>query len=340
MKLIGNRKQNPLISVIIPVYNVERYLGGCLDGVVNQTYTNLEILCIDDGSIDSSSEILAKFAGRDKRLRVFSQKNSGVAIARNVGLDLVSGEYISFLDADDIYETSLYEDVLPEALKARADICVYRSDQFFDDFTNRLSNEWAFNESLIPNKRVFSLKDVPRHAFSVFNGYLWDKLFKAEFVKKHQLQFHATRAASDARFVHMALAVAKRISTVRKVLAHHRKDRAGALTKDQERDYRSFYLSYTGLRDDLRAAGLFERFEQAWLNRVLHTGLWYLISDNGAVNEEFFTLLKESWLNDFGLSDKDESYFMSSDIYRRLEQIKSLSYDEFSKIVQYAANQK
>ena len=329
MGLFSKKKRTPLISVIIPVYNVEDYLRECLDGVVGQSYSNLEILCIDDGSTDSSPAILAEYAERDKRIKVIRKENGGVANARNTGLDNVSGAYISFLDADDIYETTLYEKVLRQAMKTKADICVFQSDRFIDDFSIRLYNAFAFAEHLFPEKEVFSLSDIPRHAFSVFNGYVWDKLFKADFVNGRRIRFHPIKASSDARFVHFALAVSGRISVVKEILAHHRKDRVGALT--QKKDYQSFYSSYTGLRDDLKAEGIWERFEQSWQNRVLHTSLWYLIASDGSINREFFQLLKDSWLEGLGLLGKEESYYMKPEYPECMEHIKNDTYEEFIK---------
>ena len=327
--LSWKKKQPPVISVIVPVYNVEGYLRECLDSVVGQSYTGLEILCIDDGSTDGSPGILAEYAEQDKRIKVVRQENGGVASARNAGLSIASGEYISFLDADDFFEPSLYGLMLHRAIKTKADICICQSDSIYDGSSERVFNNYAFVESLIPKKRVFSLLDIPQHAFSAFNGYLWDKLFRADFIERHHFWFYPTKASSDARFVHLAMATAKSISTVPKILVHHRKYRAGALTR--EKDYHSFYLSYNGLREDLKAAGLWERFEQPWSNRVLHTGLWYMISQDGAINREYFALLKDSWLEELGLWDKDESAFQSAEAYRCLQHIKEQPYEEFCK---------
>ena len=96
--------ENPLISVIIPVYNVEQYLDECLNSVINQTYTNLEIILIDDGSTDKSGKICDEFAKRDNRIKVIHQKNKGVSVARNNALDIASGEFITFVDSDDTIE--------------------------------------------------------------------------------------------------------------------------------------------------------------------------------------------------------------------------------------------
>lgn len=116
------------ISVIIPVYNSERYLEKCLSSVIAQTYHDLEILCIDDGSTDNSSKILQMYAARDPRINVFSQKNSGVSAARNRGLELATGEWISFVDSDDELELDMYEILISLAIEHNADIahCGYK----------------------------------------------------------------------------------------------------------------------------------------------------------------------------------------------------------------------
>ena len=95
------KKTNSKVTIIVPVYNVEKYLRKCLDSLINQTYKNLEIIVIDDGSMDSSGKICDEFAEKDDRVIVIHQKNAGVSIARNVGLDRMSGDYVTFVDSDD-----------------------------------------------------------------------------------------------------------------------------------------------------------------------------------------------------------------------------------------------
>ena len=92
---------NPLVSVIIPIYNVEKYLGRCLDSVINQDYKNIEIILINDGATDNSLNIAIDYQKKDKRIKVFSQKNQGLSAARNTGLDKAVGNYITFIDSDD-----------------------------------------------------------------------------------------------------------------------------------------------------------------------------------------------------------------------------------------------
>ena len=112
------------ISVIIPVYNVEEYLERCLNSVVNQTFKDLEIICVNDGSTDSSGEILQKFARKDARIKIIKRPNGGLSAARNTGLEVMSGEYFAFLDSDDWIDLNFYEKLYEKAKEFDADIAM------------------------------------------------------------------------------------------------------------------------------------------------------------------------------------------------------------------------
>ena len=125
--------RTPLISVIIPVYNVEKYLHRCLDSVIAQTYQNLEIICVDDGSIDDSGKICDQYAVRDARIKVIHQENQGPSAARNRGLDATEGEYIAFVDSDDYILEDMYKKMLDKLLNYNVDLCVCQWQYEFSD---------------------------------------------------------------------------------------------------------------------------------------------------------------------------------------------------------------
>lgn len=125
--------RTPLISVIIPVYNVEKYLHRCLDSVIAQTYQNLEIICVDDGSIDESGRICNQYAVRDARIKVIHQENQGLSAARNRGLDAADGEYIAFVDSDDYILEGMYKKMLDKLLDYSVDLCVCQWQYEFSD---------------------------------------------------------------------------------------------------------------------------------------------------------------------------------------------------------------
>ena len=117
---------NPKISVIVPVYNVERYLRKCLDSIIAQTFSDWECICVDDGSPDNSGKILDEYAAKDKRFVIIHKENGGVSSARNAGLDMARGEYITFCDSDDWIEKETYEVAYMNAKKNNADIVTWQ----------------------------------------------------------------------------------------------------------------------------------------------------------------------------------------------------------------------
>ena len=125
--------RTPLISVIIPVYNVEKYLRRCLDSVIAQTYQNLEIICVDDGSVDESGKICDQYAVRDARIKVIHQENQGLSAARNKGLDAAEGECIAFVDSDDYILEDMYKKMLDKLLNYNVDLCVCQWQYEFSD---------------------------------------------------------------------------------------------------------------------------------------------------------------------------------------------------------------
>lgn len=121
------------ISVIVPVYNVETYLRECIDSIINQTYKNLEIILVDDGSTDSSPAICDQYAQKDRRILVIHKGNGGASDARNAGLDVATGDYIGFIDSDDYIEADMYEVLLNNAIKYKADISCCRYSEVYED---------------------------------------------------------------------------------------------------------------------------------------------------------------------------------------------------------------
>lgn len=132
-------KNSPLISVIIPIYNTEKYLAQCVDSVLNQTYQNYEIILVDDGSTDKSGKICDAYAEKDNRITVVHKSNSGQSSARNAALDIAKGKYIYFLDSDDYIGDKLLEKLVKSAEEKNADVVFFEAKSFVDDEENQLS---------------------------------------------------------------------------------------------------------------------------------------------------------------------------------------------------------
>ena len=161
------------ISIIIPVYNVEKYLERCLDSVLNQSYKNLEIILINDGSTDNSLDICLKYAKKDNRIKLINQNNSGISEVRNKGLEAAKGEYIAFVDSDDVIDKDMFKTLYNNLLKYDSDIssCNYKI------FHNKINfdKEEYYNKIFTKEE---SLKDIISNG--VLTNFLWNKLFKKE----------------------------------------------------------------------------------------------------------------------------------------------------------------
>ncbi|WP_307993371.1 glycosyltransferase family 2 protein [uncultured Clostridium sp.] len=136
----------PLVSIIIPVYNAASFLSECLDSVINQTYKNLEIICVNDGSTDASLSIIKKYAKKDKRIRYYTQKNKGQSAARNIGIKMCKGEYISFIDSDDMIDLHTISVAVDLFLNEHVDMVLYNMEMFLPDGTRFI----CFNGELFP----------------------------------------------------------------------------------------------------------------------------------------------------------------------------------------------
>lgn len=206
---------NDLISVIIPVYNASMYVDELLDSVINQEYKNLQIICIDDGSSDSSLDILERYANIDSRIRVVTKKNTGVSDARNIGIEYSNGVYIYFCDADDCLERTLIS-------KLHTTITGY--DLSYVDFV-KYEGRFSFSDR---NEKV----DRNEFCKQVLcdNGYLWNKLFKANLIKEYHIRFCPDIAMSEDQV--FILEYLKHISMIQKndsKLYYYRFNENGAL---------------------------------------------------------------------------------------------------------------
>ena len=212
----GFNTDEPLVSVIIPVYNVSRYLPQCLDSVISQTWINLEIIIIDDGSTDGSLEKLREYAKANPRMRVLRhrEQTDGAGAARNLGLEAATGKYLSILDADDFFAPDMLEKAYAKAEATEADIVFFDAWKV-DAATGAVYEEGSvFVPSRLPKEAVFSGVQNARNLFHMTNGAAWNKLFRREFIEREAFRFESFHHADDIGFVLPALAAAQRIASL------------------------------------------------------------------------------------------------------------------------------
>lgn len=219
-----NINKNPLVSVIVPVYNVENHLEKCLESIITQTYKNLEIICINDGSTDSSFEILQKYAQKDNRIKLVNQENKGLGATRNVGLEVAQGEFISFIDSDDWVDKSLYQNCINK-ITSETDVIVFGAK------TVNLKNNKIYSGQ-------YSAKSFPKNfnLNNLFNIYTvaWNKLYRLSFLKEHHILFETPRTGEDQTFFIKVVLNAKNIFILKKDFYYYIKYRNGALSNRKD----------------------------------------------------------------------------------------------------------
>lgn len=240
----------PKISVIVPVYNVESYLRQSLDYIINQTLREIEIICVDDGSTDSSLDILKEYAAKDKRISVLKQENLHAGVARNAGLAVAKGEYLSFLDSDDFFELNMLEMMYKEARKKQADIVICDADKFNDN-ESVYTHLDAIKPELI-HKSVFCLEDIKLKPYFVTQPATWNKLYSADFIKKYSIRYQNLKSCNDFGFSYSVLSLADRICFLPEIFVHYRKSTKTSITSNRYRTAYNIIYAYLYVKDILR----------------------------------------------------------------------------------------
>ncbi len=223
---------NIKISILVPIYNVERYLKECLESLINQTLDDIEIICINDGSTDGSLRILEEYSKKDLRIKVINKENSGYGASMNVGLAAARGEYIGIVESDDFVENDMYEKLYNIAIKNDCDIV--KSD-FYDYQTSDKSKRKAGKVTNKFGGKPFSLKDDVM--ILKIMPTIWSAIYKKEFIDNNNIKFLETSGASyqDTSFAFKTFSLAKRIVFTSKAYINYRKDNINSSVKSKNK---------------------------------------------------------------------------------------------------------
>lgn len=204
-----------LVSIIIPVYNIEKYLKQCIESVVRQSYYNLEILIIDDGSTDESGFICDDYSLKDKRISVYHTNNRGLSAARNFGLDKANGEFVSFIDSDDWFEPDAIENMIKKALETGADIVCCR-------YIQEYNRNWIEKEDDLGKEKVFTGDEAIKEYCigSSISSVVWNKLYRKTIFDG--IRFPERRYYEEYATTYKIILKCKTIACIPKVLVHYR----------------------------------------------------------------------------------------------------------------------
>lgn len=221
------------VSIIVPVYNVERYLKECLDSILGQTLKEIEVICINDGSKDDSLEILENYRKLDSRITIIDKPNSGYGHTMNVGLDKAEGEYIGIVESDDFVATEMFETLYNVAIESCADVVksnYYAYRQFSEPHEEFVEPLWdcRYNEIFSPMDMINIFKVQP---------CIWSAVYRKDFLKKNRIRFHETPGASyqDTSFAFKVWTCAERVYLIRDGFLRYRSDNENSSVQSQSK---------------------------------------------------------------------------------------------------------
>lgn len=230
-----------IISIIIPVYNTEKYLARCLDSIINQTYSNIEIILVNDGSKDNSLKICIEYQNIDSRIKVIDKVNEGVSVARNYGLEAATGDFIGFVDPDDWIEHNMYESMLKTINNNKSNIafCNYSKDnkhsgsQKTFKFKKDVLGKLDIIDELIGN--MIGIEDILPKYYNIM-GCVWRCLYKKDFIDKYNLRFKpGITIMEDLIFTIEALIYCDKVCIDHNSLYHYMQNKSSSLHKYNQR---------------------------------------------------------------------------------------------------------
>lgn len=282
------------ISVIIPVYNVEEYLEECLSSVVNQTFDDIEIICINDGSTDNSLDILEKFAKSDERIRIISQENKGLGATKNVGLRHVNGEYVFFVDSDDYIALDALEKLYENSQSNDSDLVIYKVARFVEgkpiDYSAPGFNFDDIFHDVDFNHFAFNYSDIKKYVMNASYSTCL-KLYKKEFLfSDERFTFPEGIAFEDVPFHVKVLLKASKISFVPEFLYFYRNN-PYSIVNTSSNGFDIFQICDM-VEDFLIDENYYDEFKREFDLAKISNIIAYMLSTN---SEEYFKLAKSEY---------------------------------------------
>lgn len=226
IKLKGNIMSK--ISVVIPVYNVEKYLANCLDSVLNQTLEDIEVICVNDGSKDNSAAILEEYARKDKRIQIVNKPNGGLSSARNKGLEFVQGDFVAFLDSDDWVAPDFYEKLYNQAVLNYADVAIGKTRYYFSEDDIR-ENEWVNQYVFASGSEIVTEIEDRQHI--IYSCACWNKIYKTSLIKDNNLKFEEKLYIEDVPFTFAVSMLANKFVLVKDASMYYRQQQDSIMSK-------------------------------------------------------------------------------------------------------------
>lgn len=290
---MDNEQSRPVIlSVVSPVYNGAKYLEPFLRSVQQQSFPHFELIMVDDGSTDSSIEIIKTYQKKDSRIHLIRQNHKGAGSARNFGLSRAKGQYIIFLDCDDWFSEDFFKTMIDRIEADQSDIAIC---EFF--IYNQQTGE--MEKSAIPetgNQKIERTNLV----FDIFAPNPWTKLYRISFLKKNKLLFQEIPSCNDWSFAYTSLACAEKISVIRKPLVYYRTKTTTSISSYRYKRTKDIVWAIKHLRQELKSRALFSQYKEGFARKSISHLVYEALSGQGV--KVFYVLFRNLLMvNDFAV---------------------------------------
>ncbi len=279
------------VSVIVPVYNVGKYLEKCLESIISQSFKDIEIICVNDGSTDNSLQILTEYANKDTRIKIISKPNGGLFSARHVGMAAAIGEYLLFVDSDDWIDKTLIEKTIQKISETNSDMVVFGAYSVKGQSVSRgMYSVNKINPKL--KERLLSRKDYENDLFQ-FPPTAWCKLYRRKFVEDNNIKFQEIKDGEDQLFYLKAILTAKNIYIINEDLYYYVKNRAGAITSSYTKKSISPILNFYAAEELLKSLTLTDKYINQVINKYFSKAMsWYCKCDD-SLKDDYYKNLQE-----------------------------------------------
>lgn len=285
----------PKVSVVVPIYNVERYLRECVDSILAQTLKDIEVILVDDGSPDNCPKIVDEYAHKDVRVVAVHRKNGGYSKAVNYGVSIAKGEYIGIIESDDWIEPDMYEKLLAKAEKYEADIakgefCIYNSTIIGRNRNIRFTAGGGSIDLDNAPDDAFTIKDWPE--MLGMHASIWSCIYRAEFIKEIKLPESEAASYQDFPFMVETMCRAKSIVVVKQVMVHWRNDpnQGNSTSQKGERLFNMIKNSQKSL-DYLKQNGLYEMAKEPFMAQVVWANYNCFFAIRRNLKEQYYNRL-------------------------------------------------
>jgi len=347
----------PKVSIVVPIYNVEKYLRQCLESIENQTLEDIEVICVNDGSKDQSKDIINEFVNRDPRFILIDKPNTGYGNSMNVGFDRATGEYIGIVESDDYADSNMFESLYHEAHANHLD--VLKSGYYFyysipkdKNIEEHIASRVLCGKTFCP--RTFFKDPMEKVSFFNIKPTIWSSVYRREFIKKNHIRFNETPGASyqDASYNFKVWCCAERVQLIDKAFLHYRQDNESSSVNspgkvfcvcDEYAEMERFLQEHPLWKDDMEYVKSRIKYDSyMWnYNRIAQEYKYIFIErasadfkkdqDEGYLNPEYFEAYK--W-KDLQKLIKDPIKYHTE---KSLEGVKSVGSEEYEAVVQSAS---